>query len=90
MVEKESRGKVFILVYRLAIDARTRKGDDGAGGKCLILLKDFQTGTASMARMRHLHQAQGVFIVFVLLLDRGSRSSRGSMGSNPSYPSDPW
>ena len=54
MVEKESRGKVFILVYRLAIDARTRKGDDGAGGKCLILLKDFQTGTASMARKRHL------------------------------------
>ena len=25
-----SRGQVFILVYRLAIDAKTRKGDDGA------------------------------------------------------------
>ena len=26
-----SRGQVFILVYRLAIDAKTRRGDDGAG-----------------------------------------------------------
>ena len=26
-----SRGQVFIFVYRLAIDARTRKGDGGAG-----------------------------------------------------------
>ena len=26
-----SRGQVFIYVYRLAMDARTRKGDDGAG-----------------------------------------------------------
>ena len=24
---KESRGRVFILVYRLAMDAKTRKGD---------------------------------------------------------------
>ena len=37
-----------------------------------------------------LHRAQGVFYVFVLLLDRGSRSSRGSKGSNSSYPSNPW
>ena len=26
-----STGRVFISVYRLAIDAKTRKGDDGAG-----------------------------------------------------------
>ena len=40
-----------ILVYRLAMDARTRKGDDdGAGCKYPSLLEDFQTGTASMAR----------------------------------------
>ena len=26
-----SRGQGFILVYRLAIDAKTRKGDGGAG-----------------------------------------------------------
>ena len=57
---------MFIFVYRLAIDAKTRKGDGVAGGKCLSLLKDFQTGTASMARKRHLHRAQGVFYVFVL------------------------
>ena len=25
-----SRGQVFIYVYRLAMDAKTRKGDDGA------------------------------------------------------------
>ena len=30
VVEKESRGQVFILVYRLAMDAKTRKGDGGA------------------------------------------------------------
>ena len=26
-----ARGQVFILVYRLAMDAKTRKGDGGAG-----------------------------------------------------------
>ena len=26
-----SRGQVFILVYRLAMDAKTWRGDDGAG-----------------------------------------------------------
>ena len=45
---------MFILVYRLAMDAKTRKGDDGAGGKYPSLLEDFQTGTASMAHKRHL------------------------------------
>ena len=49
-----STGQVFILVYRLAIDAKTLRGDDGAGGKYPSLLEDFQTGTASMARKRHL------------------------------------
>ena len=44
---------MFIFVYRLAIDAKTRKGDGGAGGKYPSLLEDFQTGTASMARKRH-------------------------------------
>ena len=81
---------MFIFVYRLAMDAKTLRGDGVGGGKCLSLLEDFQTGTPSMARKRHLHQAQGVFYVFVLLLDRGSRSSRGSKGSNSSYPSNPW
>ena len=44
----------FILVYRLAMDAKTLRGDGGAGGKYPSLLEDFQTGTASMARKRHL------------------------------------
>ena len=53
-------------------------------------LRDFQTGTSSMAHMRHLHQPQGVFTVFVLLPDMGSRSSKGSMGSTPFYLFNPW
>ena len=52
-------------------------------------LREFQTAAASMARKRHLHLPQGVFIVFVLLPDMGSRSSKGSMGSSPFYPSNP-
>ena len=55
MVEKESRGQGrFILVYRLAMDAKTLRGDGGAGGKYPSLLEDFQTGTASMTRKRDL------------------------------------
>ena len=34
----------FIYVYRLAIDAMTRKGDDVTGRKWPSLLEDFQTG----------------------------------------------
>ena len=58
---------MFILVYRLAMDARTLRGDGGAGGKYPSLLEDFQTGTASMARKRHLHRVQGVFYCFCLM-----------------------
>ena len=43
---------MFILVYRLAMDARPWRGDGVAGGKYPSLLEDFQTGTASMARKR--------------------------------------
>ena len=53
---------MFIFVYRLAIDAKTRKGDGGAGGKYPSLLEDFLAGTASMARKRHLaSRARGLF-----------------------------
>ena len=45
---------VFFLVYRLAMDAKTLQGDDVVDGKYPSLLEDFQTGTASMARKRHL------------------------------------
>ena len=58
---------MFILVYRLAIDARTRKGDDVAGGKYPSLLEDFQTGTASMARKRHLASTARGFYGFCLM-----------------------
>ena len=62
VVEKKSAGLVFIFVYRLAIDAKTRKGDDGADWKYPSLLEDFQTGTPSMARKRHLAStARGLF-----------------------------
>ena len=44
------------------MDARTWRGDGVAGGKYPSLLEDFQTGTASMARKRHLaSSARGLF-----------------------------
>ena len=57
---------MFIFVYRLAMDAKTWRGDGVAGGKCLSLLKDFQTGTASMARKRHLASTARGFSCFCL------------------------
>ena len=52
----------FILVYRLAVDARPWRGDDVAGLKYPSLLEYFQTATASMARKRHLAStARGLF-----------------------------
>ena len=59
-------GQGFILVYRLAMDARPCGVMVGLTENIQACLGDFQTGTASMARKRHLHQAQGVFYVFVL------------------------
>ena len=56
---------MFISVYRLAMDARTRKGDGGAGGKYPSLLEDFQTGIASMARKRYLASSARVFLLFL-------------------------
>ena len=70
---------MFILVYRLAMDAKTLRGDGGAGGKYPSLLEDFQTGTASMARKRHLHRARG-FYCFCLMTHSHHRT----------YPSNPW
>ena len=66
VVEKESRGKVFILVYRLAMDAKTLRGDGVGGLKYLSLRKDFQTCTASMARKRHLASTARGFSCFCL------------------------
>ena len=65
---------MFILVYRLAMDAKTRKGDGGADGKYPSMLEDFQTGTASMARKRHLAStARGLF-GFCLMASSGHKS----------------
>ena len=66
MVEKESRGQGrFILVYRLAMDAKTLRGDGGAGGKYPCLLEDFQTGRASRARKRQLASSARFFLLFL-------------------------
>ena len=54
-------GQVFILVYRLAIDAKTLRGDDVGGRKYPSLLEDFQTATTSMARKRHLASTERGF-----------------------------
>ena len=66
MVEKKYTGRVFIRVYRLAIDAKTLWGDDEAGGKYPSLLEDFQTGTASMDRQRHHASIARGFYCFCL------------------------
>ena len=58
---------MFIFVYRLAMDVRTRKGDGVGGLKYLSLLKDFQTCTASMARKRHLASTARGFYCFCLM-----------------------
>ena len=50
---KKSREQVFIYVYRLAIDARPKRGDGVTSRKYPSLLEDFQTGVASMTRKRH-------------------------------------
>ena len=61
-----SRGQGFILVYRLAMDAKARKGDGGAGGKYPSLLEDFLAAAASMARKRHLASSARGFYCFCL------------------------
>ena len=57
----------FILVYRLAMDAKTREGDDVGGCKYPSLLEDFQTGTVSMDRKRHLASSARGFLCFCLM-----------------------
>ena len=61
-----SIGRVFIRVYRLAIDARPKRGDGGADRKYPSMLEDFQTGAASMARKRHLASTARGFFCFCL------------------------
>ena len=65
---------MFILVYRLAMDARTLQGDGVAGGKYPSLLEDFQTGTASMARKRHFASSARGLLCFCLMASSGHES----------------
>ena len=58
---------MFILVYRLAMDAKTRMGDDGTARKWPSLLGDFQTGIASMTRKRHLASTARGLLGFCLM-----------------------
>ena len=57
---------MFIYVYRLAIDARPKRGDDVTSRKYPSLLEDFQTGTASMDRQRHHASIARGFYCFCL------------------------
>ena len=76
-----SGGLGFILVYRLAIDARTLWGDDGTARKWPSLLGDFQTGIASMARKRHHASTARGLLCFCLM---------ASQDRYPFHPSNPW
>ena len=73
---------MFILVYRLAMDAKTLRGDDGAGGKYPSLLEDFQTGAASMARKRHLASSARGLLRFMSYIHHMIRPIR-NISQNP-------
>ena len=57
---------MFILVYRLAMDAKTLQGDDVADLKYPSLLEDFRQAQHQWLVRDILHPTQGVFSVFVL------------------------
>ncbi len=80
----------FILVYRLAMDARPCGVMVGLTENIQACLGDFQTGTASMARKRHLAStARGLlcFCLMTLVTTGLIRSIRIIRGRNkaPSY-----
>ena len=82
---------MFIFVYRLAMDAKTLRGDGGAGGKYPSLLERFSDGHSINGSQETSCINRKGFILFLSYgTDRGSRSSRGSKGSNPFNPSNPW
>ena len=67
MVERNPEDRLFIYVYRLAMDAKIRKCDGVAGRKYPSLLEDFQTVAPSMAHMRHLASTARGFYCFCLI-----------------------
>ena len=75
------------------MDAKTLQGDDVVDGKYPSLLEDFQTGTASMARKRHLASNARGFCGFCLTSRYRFKKFKGFKrfkGSYPSYQSNPW
>ena len=64
---KKSRGWVFIYVYRLAMDAEPCGVMVWLTENVQACLRDFQTGTASMARKRHLASSARGFLCFCLM-----------------------
>ena len=85
MVEKESTGlEGLSLFIALRWMQRTRKGDDGAYGKYPSLLEDFQTGTPSMARKRHLASTARGFLCFCLMASHEYTDENPSCGVLPS------
>ena len=62
------------------MDARTLWGDDVAGRKYPSLLEDFQTGTASMARKRHLASTARGFYGFCLMAQIEVQGVQGVQG----------
>ena len=63
---KESRGRVFIFVYRLAMDARTCGVMVGLTENIQACLRIFRRAQHQWLVRDILHQPQGVFAVFVL------------------------
>ena len=63
------------------MDAKTLQGDDVVDGKYPSLLEDFQTGTASMARKRHLASNARGFCGFCLTFSKGFKRFKTFKGS---------
>ena len=66
MVEKKSTGKGFILVYRLAMDARTERVMMWVAENIQTCLRIFRRAQHQWLARDILHLPQGVFPVFVL------------------------
>ena len=73
----------FIYVYRLAIDARPKRGDGVAGRKYPSLLEDFLAAAASMARKRHLASIARGFLCFCLTPATGLIRLIRNISQNP-------
>ena len=85
MVEKESRRTVGLFLFiALRWMQRPERVMVGLTENIQACLRDFLAGTASMARKRLLHQAQGVYSVFVLWHHKSTLMKNPSCGVLPS------